>query len=241
VNARLGLIVDDQLIIGAVWYVVFLLSTSFHEAAHAFTAKKYGDLTAYNAGQTTLLPWPHIRREPIGMVVAPLISFLIGGWMFGWASCPRDPEWARRNPSKETLMSLAGPFANLLIVVISGILIWIGIFAGFFYAPDAVNFDSVVASHQSGMAKSIALMLSIAFTLNLFLFAFNMIPLPPLDGSSLLKHIIPKDSAHFFYHAMSNPAFAITGLIISWKCFNFIADPLQCAALNLLYPGSYYH
>jgi hypothetical protein len=87
----------DTLAVGLLWYVVFLLSTTCHEAAHALVAKRGGDLTAFHGGQVTLEPWPHIRREPFGMILVPILSFLTGGWMVGWASAPYDPFWSQHS------------------------------------------------------------------------------------------------------------------------------------------------
>ena len=80
----------DFLALGLGWYVVFVFSVTCHEAAHAFAAMKLGDKTAYHGGQVTLDPTPHVRRSPFGMVVVPILSFLLGGWMIGWASAPYD-------------------------------------------------------------------------------------------------------------------------------------------------------
>lgn len=82
------------------WYVLFLFSTTFHEASHAFTAYKMGDSTAYEQGQVSLSPIPHIKREPLGTVIVPVISFIFAGWMIGWASAPYNYEWAYNNPKK---------------------------------------------------------------------------------------------------------------------------------------------
>ncbi|MDQ3995745.1 MAG: hypothetical protein M3303_01870 [Gemmatimonadota bacterium] len=70
------------------YFVVFLFSTTLHEAAHAWAALKGGDLTAYRGGQVSFDPLPHIRREPFGMVVLPLVSALATGWPMGFASAP---------------------------------------------------------------------------------------------------------------------------------------------------------
>src|SRR5215468_4693673 len=100
---------DSQLLLmGLVWYVVFLLSTTCHEAAHALVAKWGGDLTAFRGGQVTLNPLPHIRREPFGMVLFPILSYALGGWMMGWASAPYDPTWCRMYPRRAAKMALAG-------------------------------------------------------------------------------------------------------------------------------------
>ena len=71
-----------------VFYVVFLFSATFHEAAHAWVSMRGGDLTAYAGGQVSLDPRPHIRREPFGMVLLPLLTVAMTGWPFGFASAP---------------------------------------------------------------------------------------------------------------------------------------------------------
>ena len=77
-----------------VLYVAFVFSATCHEASHAWAAKRGGDLTAYAAGQVSLDPFPHIRREPFGMVILPLIGLFLIGWPLGFASAPYDPHWA---------------------------------------------------------------------------------------------------------------------------------------------------
>ena len=71
-------------------------------------AYRGGDPTAYHGGQVSLSPVPHIRREPIGMLVVPLLTALSQGWAIGWASTPYDPRWAARYPKREALMAAAG-------------------------------------------------------------------------------------------------------------------------------------
>jgi hypothetical protein len=106
-----------------VYYFVFLYSVTLHEAGHAWAAKLGGDLTAYHGGQVSIDPRPHIRREPFGMVVLPLISVLLSGWPIGFASAPYDPNWAMRYPKRAALMALAGPAANIALVLVSALLI----------------------------------------------------------------------------------------------------------------------
>ena len=67
---------------GLIYYAVFLFSTTLHEAAHAWAALRGGDPTAYHGGQVTLDPLPHIRREPVGMVVLPILSVIVSGWLW---------------------------------------------------------------------------------------------------------------------------------------------------------------
>src|SRR5437588_3636929 len=102
----------ELLVFAFIWYVAFLFSTTCHEASHALVAKWGGDDTAERGGQITLNPIPHIRREPWGMVVIPILAFLFFGAMIGWASAPYNAEWQARHPRRGALMALAGPAAN---------------------------------------------------------------------------------------------------------------------------------
>src|SRR3712207_2530609 len=138
---------DEQfLAFGLVWYVVFLFSTTCHEAAHAFAAKLGGDLTAFHGGQVTLNPIPHIQREPFGMVLFPFLSYLSNGWMMGWASAPYDPLWANRHPHRAAWMALAGPVANFTLAILVAIAVHVGMWSGVFVAPQSGGLTHIVTS-----------------------------------------------------------------------------------------------
>jgi hypothetical protein len=83
----------DFLVLGVIWYIVFLFSTTCHEGAHALAAKLGGDTTAFEGGQVSLNPIPHIRRSPVGLVLVPIISYFVAHWMIAWAIAPSDPLW----------------------------------------------------------------------------------------------------------------------------------------------------
>jgi len=232
----------DTVALGFIWYAVFLFSTTLHESAHAWSALRLGDPTAYHGGQVTLNPLPHILREPIGTVIVPLLSYAASGWMMGWASAPYDPLWAARHPKRAAWMSLAGPASNLALVLIAGLLIRGGMLLDVFAAPDSITFSRVVEPVAAGGAVAgCATLLSILFTLNLLLFAFNLLPLPPLDGSGALPLLLPESMVERYLEFMRQPALSIVGLLIAWKLFGPIFDPLHTLALNLLYPGMGYH
>lgn len=226
---------------GLMYYVVFLLSTTLHEAGHAWAAKQGGDLTAYHGGQVSLSPVPHIRREPFGMVILPLLSVAISGWPFGFASAPYDPQWARRYPNRAALMALAGPAANLVLVVVAALAIRLGLSTGIFFAPESVRFGAVAGTTGGGIWPAVTFMLGALFSLNLLLAAFNMLPVPPLDGSGALPLVL-NDSLTRRYQdfIMGNPALGWIGLIIAWQVFDKVFQPLFIAAINLLYPGLSY-
>src|SRR2546427_9298599 len=99
---------ENMIASGLLWFLAFLVSTTFHEAAHAFVAWRGGDSTAYRGGQVSLSPLPHIRREPIGMLVVPLLTSLTQGWAIGWGRTPFDPELEARDPRPAALIAGRG-------------------------------------------------------------------------------------------------------------------------------------
>ena len=129
--------------LGLIWFVVFLFSTTCHEAAHALAAKWGGDETASQGGQVSLNPIPHIKREPFGMLVVPIVTFALYNfqWMLGWASAPYDPVWAYRHPRRAAWMALAGPAANFTIMLVAALAIRIGLMAGVFEPPATAGFS----------------------------------------------------------------------------------------------------
>jgi Zn-dependent protease len=215
----------DKLTEGLIQFVIFLFSTTCHEAAHAFAAKKGGDLTAFHGGQASLNPVPHIRREPVGMILMPLICFFYGNMMMGWASAPYDPLWARRYPRRAALMSLAGPAANFALVLIAALLLNIGGLTGLFGSEQA-----------SGIHKFLGVM----FELNILLGVFNLIPIPPLDGFSALALFLPEDQAvRLFDAGLSMRGFSFLFLLLGWQYIGAILDPVNHIAVRYLLP--FYH
>jgi Zn-dependent protease len=226
--------------LGIVWYAALLVAFVFHEAAHALAAYKLGDPTAYHDGQVTLDPVPHLRREPFGMIVVPVLSYIFAGWMIGWASTPCDPHWARAHRKRAALMAMAGPAANLLVVVAAALVVRGGMLFGFFAAPDKITFTQVTAAHEPGFANSVAIVVSIVFSLNLLLFAFNLIPLPPLDGSDILVFFLSDSAAERYDAMLSQPGYRIMGLIVAWNAMDVVFGPVHSLAIRLLYPGVIY-
>jgi Zn-dependent protease len=222
----------EVLAMAAAWFVVFLFSTTLHEAAHAAAALKLGDPTAHGGGQVTLNPIPHIRREPIGMVVVPLLSFFLSGWMFGWASAPYDPHWAHRYPKRSALMAIAGPSANLLLVLAAGLALRIGLSRGAF-TPSS---SQLVEAAGGGALDGLATVLSILFSLNLILFAFNLLPLPPMDGSAVVQLFMSDDAARWLQSFYRQPMIGWVGLLVAWQVFGRLFRPIFRFAVGLLFP-----
>ena len=224
----------DQLVLAFGWYLVFLFSATFHEAAHAWVAQRGGDLTAYEGGQVSLDPRPHIRREPWGMVILPLISVLMFGWPFGFASTPYDPFWSRRYPRRAAWMSLAGPAANLLLVAAAALIMRSGMSLGYLQIPSSFAFTRVMIGTSEFWA-SIAVLLSMLFILNLILAVFNLLPVPPLDGSGAVLLFLREDQVASYQNLLQHPLVSIFGLLVAWYLFNPLLLPVLRAALRLLY------
>ena len=232
----------EFLLLGVVWFVAFVFSVTLHEAAHAWAALKLGDPTAYEGGQVTLDPTPHIARSPFGMLLVPLLTYGMVGWMMGWASAPYDPYWADRHPRRAAWMALAGPVSNLLLVLVAGIAIRVGVALGHLRPPETVvlgrgGFERVVEATAAGPWEGVAALLSILFVLNLLLFAFNLLPLPPLDGATILPLVMPEDWALRYLGFMRQPGFGLLGLVLAWRLFGEVFAPLWILALAVLYPG----
>jgi Zn-dependent protease len=230
----------DTLIWGLAWYFVFVISVTFHEAAHAWAAKRDGDLTAYAGGQVSLNPYPHIRREPWGMVVLPLISAFLIGWPFGYASTPYSAEWAHHHPKKAAKMGLWGPLANISLAVFSVIVIKVGILGGVFVEPTSIGFRHMVDPASPGLWTGAAFFISMLFSMNMILLILNLIPLPPFDGSNIIALLLPDDAARKYSQFIRNPVMGFVGFFIAWYLFSPLFNFVFPQIVNLIYWGSHF-
>ena len=209
----------ELLTIGFISYVVFLFYTTCHEAAHALVAKLGGDNTAALGGQVSLNPIPHIRRSPYGMVIFPLLSFfLLGGSMIGFASAPYDPDWERRHPHRSAWMALAGPATNFLLMLLAVVALRVGI--------------SLHLFEQQGF---VGISLYILFSLNLLLGIFNLLPAPPLDGSTAIMLFMSENQAQRYLNFIRGGNFALPGLLVSLVLFRYIFPDVQRFAMRLFF------
>jgi Zn-dependent protease len=223
------------------YFVVFLFSTTLHEAAHAWVALKGGDATAYHGGQVSLDPRPHIRRHPFGMVVLPLLSAVMTGWPLGFASAPYDPEWALKYPRRAAIMALAGPVANLLLATIAAVALRIGESRGVFFAPDHIQFGRIAGTDLGGGWEIAAHYLGILFSMNLLLFFFNMLPFVPLDGSAVITLLMSEKTTRRYQEFLwSTPMLAWIGMMIAWQLADVVFNPVFVAAVSLIYPNVRY-
>jgi len=164
--------VSERLIKFLMFLPIFLLSISVHEYSHAFFANKYGDDTAKKLGRLTLNPFKHI--DLVGSVIMPLAAFASGFALIGWAKpVPVD----RRNFSDplrdDAIVSLAGPLSNFIFSIL--------LFVLFLISVNIFGEQNLIISD----------LLWYGVFLNVFLFAFNLLPIPPLDGSHILFDLFP--------------------------------------------------
>jgi Zn-dependent protease len=231
---------SQTLVLGAIWYIVFLFSTTCHEGAHALAAKLGGDPTASHGGQVTLNPWPHIRREPFGTVVVPILSYILARWMVGWASAPYDPLWRQRYPRRAAWMALAGPATNFLLMLLAAAAMRAGMAFGAFRAPASASFTHITEATGPGLAGFLAIFLSVLFVLNLLLGTFNLLPVPPLDGQSAITLLMTEGAALRFLNWTQNQSLGMAGILLAWYVFDKIFPYVYLFAINLLYPGLHY-
>ena len=217
-----------------IYYVAFLLSTVCHEAAHACVAKWGGDLTAYSGGQVSLDPIPHIKREPFGLVLVPILSLfasLNSGSlsMFGWGSAPFDPYWQIRYPRRAALMALAGPVSNFALAGCVAILMHIGVAAGIFVPVSSLG----VTSLHGGLLEGLGLFLTVMLGLNVLLGVFNLLPVPPLDGHAVLGLFLPEDTFLRVLDWVRNPMFSLIGCVIALQVLPYLISPAFAVAAYL--------
>ena len=217
----------DVLIYGFIWYMAFLFSTTCHEAAHALVSKIGGDETAALGGQVSLNPVPHMRREPWGMIVIPIASYLFMHAMFGWASAPYDPLWERQHPKRSGWMALAGPAANFTLMLLAVGGLQIGARAGWFH-PDPFT------GHRDLAATT----LLIFFSLNLLLGTFNLLPVAPLDGSTVILLFMKESTAQRYLDWLRGNSFAMAGLLVAIVVFQYVYGPIFTFMRALLVPGT---
>jgi Zn-dependent protease len=163
--------------------VVLISSLSVHEAAHAFAADRLGDPTARHLGRLSLNPAVHI--DPIGTLLFPLIAFVTGVPLIGWAKpVPVDPRYLKHPKRDFALIAAAGPASNLVMAAVGA--------AAFQLARGAAGPGDIAG----GALTSALLPLLFMFTIvNVLLAVFNMIPVPPLDGGNVLLGVLPAGPA----------------------------------------------
>ncbi len=204
-----------------------LFAITLHEAAHGWVAKRLGDQTAFMLGRVTANPFKHI--DPIGTILIPIFSYLLSGFIFGWAK-PVPVDWRQlRNPRRDmALVAFAGPAANLSMAVIWTLIIKIGVLL-------------------IGVAKLPAFFLiymgGAGVLFNVLLMALNLMPILPLDGGRIVYSLLPAPYAGYFARLEPFGLFILIGLLVSgvlgfliWPLFSFTIDLLpESNIVNLVF------
>jgi len=201
-----------------VQFAVVLFALSIHESAHAWTADKFGDPTARLMGRVTLNPLAHI--DLIGTIIFPILLAVIGAPVFGWAKPVMVNPYNLRNRRRDgMLVSAAGPISNLLAAGTT-ILVFL-------------------ALKGTGLLTSppVFTILLFLIIINIYLAVFNLIPIPPLDGSGVLEGMLKGDALRA-YESIRPYGFLILLLIINFHLLDFIADPIFRLVMKILGLGA---
>jgi len=149
--------------------IILIFSVVIHEVSHGYAALFQGDRTAQEQGRLTLNPIKHI--DPIGSIIFPALSLLLGGFVFGWAKpVPFNPYNLRNRKYGEAIVAIAGPASNIFIALVFGL---------------------ILRASPALAAGSVGSLIALIVLINLMLGIFNLIPIPPLDGSRLLGVLLP--------------------------------------------------
>lgn len=214
---------------------VLLFAITIHEAAHGWAASKFGDDTARSMGRVTLNPVAHI--DPFGTVLLPLLLVLMKAPPFGWAKpVPVNP-YNLRNPRKDNLwISAAGPMANILVAVASMLAILLIKLA----SPGVAHFLRSFLSGRGGLPRGfyplegLAVILFYGVLVNTYLVVFNLIPVPPLDGSGVLMGLLSESAAQK-YDRLRPYGFLIVLGLIYMGVLSFIIRPIEIMIYTLIF------
>lgn len=197
---------SSALLIAVFEFVLLLFSLSFHECAHAWMASRLGDQTARMQGRVTLNPMYHV--DPVGtllfpalIIFGPLFGFtFFGGLLVGWAKpTPVITRNFRKILRDDNLTTLAGPASNLILVAVAFLVLLVICFAvpsGRMLVLASLN-GGLVLNDSSGLQPIVVLAI-LAIEINLSLFFFNLLPIPPLDGSRVLHNVLPYNLAQSY-------------------------------------------
>ena len=180
---------SNRLVIAVFEFVLLIFSLSVHECAHAWMASRLGDQTARLAGRVTLNPMYHV--DPIGTLLFPALMIFgplfgggtLGGFLIGWAKpTPVMTRNFKKIVRDDSLVTLAGPVSNLLLALLATLALG-GMIIALGHIPIRDSFQSNIAGFET--------LCELAIQVNLALFIFNLLPIPPLDGSHILRHFLP--------------------------------------------------
>jgi Zn-dependent protease len=222
---------SSDIVIAVFTFVLLLFSLSVHESAHAWTASRLGDQTARMLGRVSLNPMDHV--DPIGtllipalMIFGPLVGLgFLGGYIFGWAKpVPIISRNFRNFKRDDMLVSLAGPASNLLLAFIA----FLGLAAVFFSESHLPQ-----GSSPSTTQQSLEILCNLGMQLNLTLCIFNLLPIPPLDGSHVLRNVLPYGAVRVF-DSISGPLSYLLLIFVGRFVLGIVMTPILRLAYAIL-------
>ena len=196
----------------SIWLLPGLLAITVHEAAHGLAALRLGDKTAYFLGRTSLNPIKHI--DPVGTVLVPIsLLFMQAQFLFGWANpVPINTRNLRKPIQDMAIIALAGPISNFIMA-----LLWLGLAK---IAVIIANYD------QSPPVEWLYLTSRIGIFFNIILGVFNLLPIPPLDGSKIIQVILPRRLGRLLYDLEPYGLIILVGLIFTGILPRLLAPPV---------------
>jgi len=209
-----------------------------HEAAHAWTASRLGDQTARMLGRVTLNPIKHI--DPVGTVLLPLAMLFLGsygGFLVGWARpTPVNTRNFKDVVRGDVLTTLAGPGSNVLAAIGSVVLLIVlaklsPVASVLIHGLAAGAIDPDLVAQAPAMFPAV-MILYLGLTLNLFLAAFNLLPLPPLDGSHIVRHMLPYNALRYYDQLGIVSLFLM--LMFGGRVVNFFVAPAMMVVDHVL-------
>ncbi|MGE0405669.1 MAG: site-2 protease family protein [Candidatus Korobacteraceae bacterium] len=206
--------------------IAFLFAVSVHESAHAWTANRCGDPTARMLGRISLNPIKHI--DPIGTILFPALAMISGIGFIGWAKpVPVNPQNFSKPMRDDVLTSVAGPVSNFLVAffAVMGLAFISAVLPG--------GREAVVAGRDTGtFAVPLVVMLHAFLFINILLAVFNLIPIPPLDGSHVLRHMLPERARNIYDTAGLIGLFLL--MFVGGRILNVLLPPFERFFYTLL-------
>jgi len=198
----------------AIYALPVIFAITVHEAAHGFAARFFGDMTADRAGRITLNPLKHI--DPIGTILLPALTLLVGGILFGWAK-PVPVDFSRlRNPKRDMLwVAAAGPASNFVMALFWALMIKLSV------------------SSPNIYSEPMALMGQAGVMINVVLMVLNLLPLPPLDGGRIAVSLLPNHMAYKYAQVERFGLIILIGLLAT-GILGRIMDPFIDGVIQII-------
>jgi len=198
----------------AIYALPVIFAITVHEAAHGFAARFFGDMTADRAGRITLNPLKHV--DPIGTILVPALTLLVGGILFGWAK-PVPVDFSRlRNPKRDMLwVAAAGPASNFVMALFWALMIKLSV------------------SSPNIYSEPMALMGQAGVMINVVLMVLNLLPLPPLDGGRIAVSLLPNHMAYKYAQVERFGLIILIGLLAT-GILGRIIDPFIDGVIKII-------